>query len=521
MFYEWNYKLVYASANETKIGHLVVSDSAEDRAYSPRGARGITISDTLLPLEHAEAVRDLYAVIPPIFELQHILACQSDWWNSWRDAFGLSWGEANDQTLEAFAIRAFRSGHPSLLGSLLVCLAFSIGVFDKYLSPVERWILHDDDLAGCVHGLECLMGLGLCYFSALQHRRAWSVYRRANSLLQLSGIHRTHKESKKLDEIFWQLFHADRWLSLMIGLPYSVPNELCDLSIPPADMVSPITFHYRHLAVLTSRVIDCVQAIHRTSLSNIAAIDEQIDAVAGHLPPDYLNLAQVATCQDMSEKYARIYRLTQVHQLKAYLHLPLFLQRSDRAKQDYGRRVCVNSSKAFLEAFLLLCDNNREEASMDNSVKLTGFSAFTAAVTLFLDILDRAPTTSRDCARSRGNTGLDQSLIARTTAALEICADGRSSSLCGQCLTALNDLVSSCQGGLNAVHKIQLPYFGVVSIGPKPNDHDDGYVDQPAGEDAFLDFPASLDDILWDYHGPLTGFDFLSASDQFPTFSDV
>lgn len=198
---------------------------------------------------------------------------------------------------------------------------------------MERWFLHDDELAGCEHGLQCLMSLGLCFFSAMQPRKAWSVYRRTNGLLQLNGIHRSHRKSEKLDSIFWQLFHADRWMSLMIGLPYSAPDDLCDLYIAPADEASLVTFHYRSLAVLTGRVIDCLQALNGPSLSAIARVNEKIDAVASHLPRGYLDIAQVSACQNPKEKYARIFRLVHVHQLKASLHLPLFLQRSDKTKR--------------------------------------------------------------------------------------------------------------------------------------------------------------------------------------------
>ncbi|KAJ5783207.1 hypothetical protein N7457_004981 [Penicillium paradoxum] len=475
-----------------------------------------TNADPELLSKHTEALQALCALLPPISDLHDILLNQSRWWEYWRDAFGLSWGEETDQSFEDFAIRAFRSGDPCLLGSLLVCLALGVGIFEqKYLSAVERWILYDDDLAGCENGLECLMRLGLCYFSAMQHHRAWSVYRRANTLLQLQGIHRAHRESNKLDGIFWQLFHADRWLSLTIGLPYSVPNGLCDLYIPPVDSVPFSTFHHRHLAILTSRVIDCIQATTQPSLSTISAIDEQIDAVAAHLPPHYLDITHVSNLQDTKEKYTRIYRLTQVHQLKAYLHLPLFLQRLDLPKRRYGREVCANSSRLYLEAFLLLCGDDPQRASTDNSVKLTGFSAFTAAVTLFLAILDNKRGTTKDPITPSEDNEYDETLIKKTMETLQICSAGNVDSLCGRCLTALNGLVSVCQEtGYGTVHKVNLPYFGVLSIMAKASGHLSISGDSSLREQSSAGFPDTVDDIFWSYEGPLASYDLLSP-DQF------
>ncbi|KAK9852029.1 hypothetical protein MYU51_009013 [Penicillium brevicompactum] len=472
-----------------------------------------TNTDPELSSKHKEALQGLCASLPAISDLQDILMNQSGWWESWRDAFGLSWGEETDKSLEDFAIRAFRSGDPCLLGSLLVCLALGTGVFETYLSAVERWVLHDDDLAGCQYGLECLMGLGLCYFSAMQHHRAWSVYRRANTLLQLQGIHRAHRESEKLDGIFWQLFHADRWLSLMIGLPYSVPNGLCDLYIPPAGSGSFTTFHHRHLAILTSQVIDCIQATSAPSLSTISAIDEKIDALATHLPLHYLDITYISNLQDKREKYARIYRLTQVHQLKSYLHLPLFLQRFNLPKRRYGREICANNSRLFLEAFFLLCGDDPQRASTDNSIKLTGFSAFTAAVTLFLTILDNTRGTTKDSVTPSENNKYDETLIKKAMETLQICSAGNVDSLCGRCLEALNGLVSVCQEtGYDTVHKVDLPYFGILSIIPKSSDPLSVPGDFSPREDSFFDFSDSLNDIFWSYEGPLASHDLLSPN---------
>ena len=50
-------------------------------------------------------------------------------------------------------------------------------------------MLADTFHATNVYDFRFLMGLGLCLMSALRPRRAWMVYRKANTLLQLAGIH--------------------------------------------------------------------------------------------------------------------------------------------------------------------------------------------------------------------------------------------------------------------------------------------------------------------------------------------
>ncbi|KAE8382677.1 hypothetical protein BDV26DRAFT_222625 [Aspergillus bertholletiae] len=466
-------------------------------------------------MEHAEVLHGLCLALPSESEMIEIFHRRSHWWQTWRESFALGWGEENDSDLQSFAIRAFRAGHPCLLAILLLCFAFSTGDFGRYLRPVEQLILHDDNLAGSRYGLQCLMALGLCYMSCLKPRRAWIAYRRANTLAQLAGIHQTHRNTELLDSLFWQLFGADRWVSLMIGLPYSVPENLCDLYIPPVKEMTPITFHARHLCVLTGRVIDCLQINKVPTLSSVIRTDEQIDEVTSQLPAGYLDMEQISHCQDVHERHARLYRLTNIHQLKAHLYLPFFLQSSGTSGQEHGRASCVKNARSLLEAYLCLYESDPATARIDNSVKLTGFSALTAAVIVFLHLLGR--DALREKTSNPDPDWSDQSLINRTLSALEDCAEGQPSSLSGQCRTALEGLISSSQSLVKgASRQIAVPYFGIVTVNRRCDDNGmereggswqdfptsgDGSNPITTDADRYI-LPVSFDDLLFSYVGP-------------------
>ncbi|OGM50630.1 hypothetical protein ABOM_000741 [Aspergillus bombycis] len=464
--------------------------------------------------ERADFLYGLCLALPSESEMVEIFRTRSHWWQTWRESFALGWGEEDDSDLQSFAMRAFRTGHPCLLAILLLCFAFSTGDFGKYVRPVEQLILHDDDLAGGRYGLQCLMALGLCYMSSLQPRRAWIAYRRANTLAQLAGIHQTHRDSDVLDSLFWQLFSADRWVSLMIGLPYSVPENLCDLYIPPLEETTPIKFHARHLAMLTGRVIDCLQAKKEPTLSAVIRTDEQIDEVTSQLPAGYLDMEQICLCEDVSERHARLYRLANIHQLKAHLYLPFFLQSSGISGQAHGRASCVKSARSLLEAYLYLYESDPTTARIDNSVKLSGFSALTAAAIVFLHLLGR--DTSRETPSKPDSDWYDQSLISRTRSALKDCSEDQPSSLSGQCHTALDELVTSSQSlAKGTSQQIAVPYFGIVTVNRKCDDGveraDGTWQDIPTGLDAFgpgttdadqCTLPVLFDDLLFSYVGP-------------------
>lgn len=409
----------------------------------------------------------MLAVLPSDVEITAILQTRSEWWETWRASFGLEWGEKEDKTLESFATRAVRSRNPSLLGSLLLCFALSTGNYTRYLEAVANWILSDDSFTGHVYDFQCMIALGLCLLSALQPCRAWSVFRTANTRLQLAGLHKTHRKSKSFDAVFWHIFGADRWVSLMIGLPYSIPDHLCDLHISEPTESTQISFHYQHLTVITGRIIDSLQSKATASLSHLMAVEESIDAITAKLPPDYLDIMEISRSLDKHQKSARLYRLLQIHQLKAFLYLPYFLQHSETQKRtfaqghasQYGKAACENSARSFLEAFIALYDLDPTTAQVDNSMKLTAFSALSAGVVLYLNIISAKQKGPSESAEA------DMNLIHRTISILHVCSWDQSQSLCGQCHRALNELVSCAQMiDHGESRQVIVPYFGAITI---------------------------------------------------------
>ncbi|KAL2835426.1 hypothetical protein BJY01DRAFT_238849 [Aspergillus pseudoustus] len=472
--------------------------------------------------------------IPADREVAEIFATRSRWWSTKRRSFGLAWGDGGDRTLTHFATHAVLSENPSLLGNLLLCFALSTGDFGRYLVPVERWILSDALHCSTVYDFQCLMGLGVCFLSDMQPRRAWMVYRNANALLQLNGIHRSQQRSQSLDLIFWELFGADRWVSMLIGLPYSIPDTLCYLPILPIDRSDPCTFHHRHMILLSGRVIDCLQSPSGLSRSAIIKVDEDINRVTAQLPPNYVDMTHIAACPEPDERIARLYRVAELNQLKTLLYLPLFLQQCDPGQHQqpedplahYGRTACVGSARSLLEAYLALYDIDPAAAAVDNCMKLTSFTAFSAAVVLFLNILAQAHSNTEGVADWSSVLGADMASIYRTASAFEASSEGRPSSLCGQCQTALTDLISASQTlGRGESRQIRVPYFGVVKMVRSENRDSVTSNDQPvdtelqqspplfrdpvrttilaAGDDTEL-FPALTvsDDLFFSYYGP-------------------
>lgn len=235
-------------------------------------------------------IRELCAYMPPEDEMTDILDNHSSWWPLYREAMSLHWSsEEEGGSLRSLAMQAFSEGHPSLLALLLVCFAISTGELQRYLPPVERRVLSDDDYAATEYGFNAMMATGLCYMGSLQPRRAWTIYRRANSLLQLHGLHQKRR-SLKQEHVFWQLFHADRWVSLIIGLPYMMPDHFCDVTLPPKEETSTHVWLYRNFALITGRLVDTLHSVKGPSLAAAMAVDEELESIIPELPKGFLDL---------------------------------------------------------------------------------------------------------------------------------------------------------------------------------------------------------------------------------------
>ena len=411
----------------------------------------------------SDAADDLCASMPSDRDMEDIFANKSSWWKMWRDTSGLIWGNEESDTLQEFATQALTHRNPALLGVLLVSFAISTGDLQRYLPPVERRILNDDELAATEDGLSCLMALSLCYVISLRPRRAWIVNRRANTLLQLNGIHVTHRKSPRKDSIFWQFFHADRWIALMIGLPYMVPDHFCDLEISPVGPEMPEEmFLDRRLAIITGRVIDCLQGIGGPSLSAVFEIEQQILDVTSQMPDKYLDIANIRECQDKMEKHTRLYRLIQVCLLRSYTHLPLFLRSANHSRYEFSRRGCVDDARRLLEAFLLVFDVEPEAAGNGS---VLNFNAFIAAVVVLLGLLGYGRPTGAEIMCPLQQNGEDWQVLYRTMEVLKYGETGISGALCNQCYTALvslTEIAKALQG--EETREVMLPYFGTILI---------------------------------------------------------
>ena len=189
------------------------------------------------PAKREKAKQALMALLPPRDQLTKLLSTNSEWWQTWqRKCSGTSGPE---HTLPEFAAHALSTGNIGAIGTVVlsvgICSDDEAGM-DNYIETVDRWVLSDDEYAASLEGMECLVLKSKWFADVGQPRRAWIAYRKGlmyaqlmvgllrfrcySSADQCQGLHRKRTTSPAHESIWWSLYHGDRFLSLLLGLPY-------------------------------------------------------------------------------------------------------------------------------------------------------------------------------------------------------------------------------------------------------------------------------------------------------------
>ena len=251
----------------------------------------------------------------------------------------------------------------------------------------------------------------------------------------------------------------------MIGLPYTLPDHFCDLTIAPLAALGPATWLYRQLCVVSGRIIDLLQRqdTRGPTLSSALAIEERLSEIIAELPTEYLDMNQIRASSNNSDKSIRLYRVVHVHLLRIYVHLPFFFRSDLEPRFDFSRQTCIDESQELLVAYLEIFDTDHRMTANGTVLNLT---AFTAAAGLLLGLTGyghAGQTLHRERQRSRRQQDLD--IIIRTRDAIKCAAQTKiAGRLSAKCYEALDTLMSSAQSSDTNPHRVVLPYFGTVTI---------------------------------------------------------
>lgn len=338
-----------------------------------------------------KAKQGLIAMLPPYDQLTKLLNSNSDWWQTWRRKCSGTSGP--EQTLSQFAAQALTTGNIAAIGTVVfsvgICLSDNAEDVERYVDAVDRWVLSDDEYAASLEGMECLILKSKWYADVGQPRRAWIAYRKGLMYAQLMGLHRKRTASAPHESIWWALYHGDRFLSLLLGLPYGISDAHCDLSMPDfsnGEYVHPL-IAIKKLSQLAGRVIDRNQGVAEQSFAWALQLDQELEDLWKKLDPAWLDYTELLADAESNaaELRERIMGQMVFHQIRVYLHLPFMLKSASNSRFSYSRTACLNGSREVLRLYQSLRTGTVQPLY---ECKAIDFIGFTAAVLVQIGLLN-------------------------------------------------------------------------------------------------------------------------------------
>ncbi|RFU32840.1 hypothetical protein B7463_g3502, partial [Scytalidium lignicola] len=442
--------------------------------------------------------KSLSVLLPSQKDVEAIFHGSQIWRKSWRWMCPESYTSPG-ATIEQFTVRAYESRDPMIVAKLLLCIVISLEqlpndfsnsylsislpvdqLIEKYVSTVSSLITSNNDIADTIEGIECMLLETKHYLNVGRPLKAWYIYRRALSFAEHLGIHRvlptvseqTNKGYKRNYNLWCCLVEGERYTSLILGLPYSVGDNLISPHIPKSleeSSLPPGEFYSLSLALLSSRIIDRNQDHTQMTLSTTLRLDEELRALKDSMPLNTWNI-DMNPREDQASYFDRLAAQFFHHQIRSLIHLPLMLKSGCDQRYLYSKTAAIESSRDMLICYQALRSGSPVGPFM---CKVVDFQSFTAAMLLLLSLLGY----SRDSAGKASEAeAKDWGLVNKTTELLHRASREPGGTIAAQSARAL-ELIASLHNGCDRrdgfastkTAKICIPYFGTISIGVGKN----------------------------------------------------
>lgn len=409
------------------------------------------------------------------------------------EIFGVDPGMTN---VNQFIAESKASGCVRKIAKALVCISISlleaptnlnfdlgpsvtrIGLSTKYMDAVDDLVISDDDVTGTIDGVECLYLRTKHEMIHGRIRKAWIMIRRALSFAQLLGLHVRPKDSRpsgsatKRGESLWKaLYQGDRYVSLLLGLPYAVSDKHCAFPEYGRISVDPNAhatgeLYLQQLATIIGHIIDRNQEppSNNTLLLTVKIEGEMTD-LAASMPSEWW--ANDIEPNDVASRlYTRLLPRFWHHQARTLLHLPFMLKAATDRRYEYNKIAALESAREMVKLYQVF----RPAQGFASLVcKVIDFQAFTAGMVLVLNLLT---ISSSDLARDQQEAIEDEELITTTTDLLDRASLETDGGVTTQAARALKMFCKAraepCQAGQSA-GRVVIPYFGTVVFGPGKN----------------------------------------------------
>jgi hypothetical protein len=270
-------------------------------------------------------------------------------------------------------------------------------LMSRLVTAATTWVTTKEEMHGTVESLVCIMLEGVYEINSGNLRRAWAVNRRAMTVAQLIGLHRTPMPPlKRIDpeldakpEFMWfRIVYMDRYLSLLLGLP----QGSTDVSMGAMSALRhepPLGIFERLLTVAASRILERnASSFATTDTSTTQSIDSELLSISQSMPasfwhPVYYHNLTPGSPETLLETL-RMAAQVNYYGLLVQLHLPYIVRTGDNTVHEYSKMTCVNASREIITRFIV----HRSFNPMSSCSRPVDFFALLAAMTLLLAHID-------------------------------------------------------------------------------------------------------------------------------------
>lgn len=401
----------------------------------------------------------LRSALPRYDTMMSTLSNNGFWWS----AFRYKTCEVIEP-LPVFAARSYTSNDPIELGILVAAYARCSNENYNLYVLVENLIISDSVYSATVEGLECLILLSKVYSDIGQPRRSWFLYRRGLGIAQLMGIDRRNSKCPKGERVWLSLYHGDRFMSMLLGLPYGINDAhyglIMDSDVEGSGFLQQ-QFTLR-CSLVTGKLIDRNLAAGKPSYGITVDLDERLDAIANAMPKRWWDIPTILpdSGPELDQVRERLLQQFFFFHIKTYLHLPFLLKPSMTSPYDHNKSSCIDSCRQMLRLFKVFRTEVGGEFTYE--CKTSDFISFMAAVIFIVGL------SSSDCVPNLRASEDDIQLLESTKKIFEREEKERGCKVASQCrktlelLSGMQDESSSTTDSLAEPDKIVIPYFGTL-----------------------------------------------------------
>ena len=474
--------------------NAILSRRQDDSSFSTTIANATSPSTSVNSagnMELEKARQTLLSLFPSQASLEEILGAANLWWPSWQHTLPETFGTSSAYTFDQFIADTKPSDSVPTLAKALLCISIglqeipfgthfqastAIDLANLYIGTIEGLVLSDDELAGTLDGIECLILQAKYEANNGRLRKAWITFRRGISFAQLLGCHLRSTQSDQLHEhvlrrqsIWNALYYGDRYLSLLMGLPYCVSemhihttafNGFYPVRAETECVGSDYLFR---LARVVGHIIDRNQTTEPTeTLTMTVKIDGEMMDLAATMSNDWWAL-DMPKDEVASRLFHRILPQFWHHQARALLHLPFMLKATTDRRYGYNKIAALESARGMLNLFHIF---RPVQGFGSPACKIMDFQAFTAAMILVLNFLG---VSSSNPGNEVKEADEDRKLVSTTTSIMHDASVERGGGVATQAARALEMFLKARDHDFlegQAVCKVAIPYFGTVIIGP-------------------------------------------------------